>query len=126
MQFLNHAQLVNKTIDKELFFSHLHPLTSGKMITKYNKGRMLKEVIINAQRFFTKMRKTKEFKRKRKRFNTESNGFRQCKRGGYNGYCPPQEQLSEAEKNRRLENQFCFNCGEPGYFSNECFNPCNA
>ena len=62
MRLLNHAQFVNKTIDKELFFSHLHPFTFGKMITKYDKGWMLEEVIINAQRFFIKMRKTKEFK----------------------------------------------------------------
>ena len=72
MRFLNHAQLVNKKIDRELFFARLHLLTTGEMIIKYDRGRTLEEVITNAQRFFTKMRKAKEFERKRSYTESDS------------------------------------------------------
>ena len=89
MRLLNYAQLINKKIDKDLFFARLHPLTAGEIIIKYDKGRTLEEVIFNAQRFFTKIRKTKEFERKRS--HIESDSFRPYKRGGYNGYPRSQE-----------------------------------
>ncbi len=47
MCLLNHAQLINKKIDKDLFFARLHPFTAEEMIIKYDKGRTLKEVIFN-------------------------------------------------------------------------------
>ena len=128
MRLLNHVQLVNKKIDKELFFARLYPFIAGEIITEYDRGRILEEVITNAQRFFTKIKKTKEFKRKRSYTESDSgSGSRQYKKGGHNGYYRPSpEQLSKAEKNRRFENQFCFNYGKSGHFSNKCSKPRNV
>ena len=121
MRLLNHAQLVNKTIDKELFFSRLHPLTSQEMVTPYDRGRTLEELITNAQRYFTKVKRNIETDRKRPHQQTDS--YAGAKRLRIDGPSYRPEPLSEAERLRREQNQLCFKCGEAGHFSRVCPNP---
>ena len=99
-RLLTHARLVNKSVNKELFYSRLYRRVTNEMITEYDRGHTLEEMVTNAQRFFNKLKRKRESERHPKRpWNPPPDlPTLPAKRPR-----PPLTQVSEAERNRRKE-----------------------